>query len=79
MTQEAKFISFGSGSSGNCYYLGYGGEAILIDAGIPVKQIKQGLKDASLDFAKVMAALPGLIAFRPKWLYESREAKKRGR
>ena len=45
MTQEAKFISFGSGSSGNCYYLGYGDEAILIDAGIGIRRVKRYLKE----------------------------------
>lgn len=29
------------------------------------------------DFVKVTSALPGLIAFRPKWLYESPEARQR--
>lgn len=52
---KLQFISLASGSSGNCFYLGTEQCGILIDAGIPVKQIKQGLKDAGLDFAKVMA------------------------
>ena len=33
------FMSLSSGSSGNCYYLGTDEHAILIDAGIPVRQI----------------------------------------
>ena len=29
-----KFISFGSGSSGNCYYLGTATDGLLIDIGV---------------------------------------------
>lgn len=32
-----------SGSTGNCYVLGAGGEKLLIECGIPIKQIKIGL------------------------------------
>lgn len=49
------FMSLSSGSSGNCYYLGTDEHAILIDAGIPVKQIKGYLKDAGVPFEKIMA------------------------
>ena len=49
------FMSLSSGSSGNCYYLGTEEHAILIDAGIPVKQIRGYLKDAGLAFEKIMA------------------------
>lgn len=42
---QIKFISFGSGSSGNCYYLGNGHDAILIDAGIGIRRIKRYLKE----------------------------------
>ena len=47
-------MSLSSGSSGNCYYLGTEEHAILIDAGIPVKQIKSFLKDAGVQFEKIM-------------------------
>ena len=33
-----KFISFGSGSSGNCYYLYTETDALLIDAGVGIKK-----------------------------------------
>ena len=49
------FMSLSSGSSGNCYYLGTDEHAILIDAGIPVKQIKGYLKDVGIPFEKIMA------------------------
>ena len=32
---EIRFMSIGSGSCGNSYYLGVGDYGILIDAGIP--------------------------------------------
>ena len=51
------FISFGSGSSGNCYYLGNDQHAILIDAGIPVRTIQKILRENGLAFGKVMALL----------------------
>ena len=49
------FMSLSSGSSGNCYYLGTDEHAILIDAGIPVKQIKGYLKDVGIPFERIMA------------------------
>ncbi|MBO7588234.1 MAG: MBL fold metallo-hydrolase [Bacteroidaceae bacterium] len=49
------FMSLSSGSSGNCYYLGTEEYGILIDGGIPVKQIKGYLKDAGIPFESVMA------------------------
>ena len=49
------FMSLSSGSSGNCYYLGTDEDAILIDAGIPVKQIKGYLKDVGIPFEKIRA------------------------
>jgi phosphoribosyl 1,2-cyclic phosphodiesterase len=39
-----KFISFASGSSGNCYYLGTDHYGILIDAGIGIRTIRKNLK-----------------------------------
>lgn len=52
-----KFLSLGSGSSGNCYYLGTDQHAILIDAGIPVRAIQKILRENGLSFGKVMAVL----------------------
>lgn len=43
-----RFMSLGSGSSGNCYYLGTDRYAILIDAGIAGRSIKQILKENRL-------------------------------
>lgn len=50
-----QFICLASGSSGNCFYLGTESCAILIDAGIPVRTIRQNLHDAGLSFEKVAA------------------------
>jgi len=33
----------GSGSSGNCWVLNYNGASLLLDAGLPIKTIKQGV------------------------------------
>ncbi|MCR5394586.1 MAG: MBL fold metallo-hydrolase [Bacteroidales bacterium] len=43
-----RFMCLGSGSSGNCYYLGTERYAILLDAGIAGRTIKQILKDNGL-------------------------------
>ncbi len=47
-TGMVKFVSLGSGSSGNCYYLSYGNTQILIDAGISVRALKRHLKDKGI-------------------------------
>ena len=49
------FLSLGSGSSGNCYYLGTDSYSILIDAGIGIRNIKKIFKEHSLDLGKVQA------------------------
>ena len=43
-----KFISLGSGSSGNCYLLQSGETSILLDAGIGTRSLKKHLKDIGL-------------------------------
>ena len=40
-----KFLCLGSGSSGNCYYLKTEKSSILIDAGLPIRNIKKTLRD----------------------------------
>ena len=47
------FLAFGSGSCGNCYYLGNGEEAILIDAGVGIRRLKRNMKEYGLSFANV--------------------------
>lgn len=43
-----RFISFGSGSSGNCYYLYTENNGILIDTGIGIRTLKKYFKDRNL-------------------------------
>jgi phosphoribosyl 1,2-cyclic phosphodiesterase len=45
---KIRFMSLGSGSSGNCYYLGTETYGILIDAGIGIRTIKKTLKEANI-------------------------------
>ena len=48
-----KYCSIGSGSSGNCHYVGYKDTNILVDAGLSGKRITTGLKDIEVDIDKV--------------------------
>ncbi len=50
-----QFISFGSGSCGNCYYLSDGENAILIDAGVGIRRLKRNMRDYGLNFATIKA------------------------
>lgn len=52
-----KFFSIGSGSSGNCYYLGTKDYGILIDAGIGIRRIKKTLFEFGISFDKIMGVL----------------------
>lgn len=51
---KLRFISFASGSSGNCYFVGNASYGILIDAGIGVRTIKKRLKEIGLDFSHIL-------------------------
>lgn len=42
------FISFSSGSNGNCYYLGTRSHGILIDAGISLRKLRSSMTKAGL-------------------------------
>jgi phosphoribosyl 1,2-cyclic phosphodiesterase len=52
-----KFISFGSGSSGNCYYIASETTAILVDAGISIRRIKRYFKDYGIKSPTIKAIL----------------------
>ena len=52
-----KFISLGSGSSGNAYYLSSENTKILIDAGIPIRTLKRIFKDFDIEADKLDAVL----------------------
>ena len=52
--QKLLFISFGSGSSGNCAYIGApGGRGVLIDAGVDSKKVTAALEANGLDIKKI--------------------------
>jgi len=48
-----KFISIGSGSSGNCYYLQTANDAIMIDAGVGIRTMKKHLHDYGIKLDSV--------------------------
>lgn len=48
-----KFISFGSGSCGNCYYLSTATDAILIDAGVGIRTLKKYAYDYGVNMSLV--------------------------
>ena len=52
---KIQFISLGSGSSGNCYYLGTPTYGILIDAGISARQIRKSLKAIEVELEQIHA------------------------
>jgi phosphoribosyl 1,2-cyclic phosphodiesterase len=47
--------SLNSGSNGNCYYIGNGTEAVLIDAGISCRETEKRMRRLSLNILKVKA------------------------
>lgn len=48
-----KYCSIGSGSCGNCHFVGYKDTNILIDAGLSGKRISDGIKDIGEDAEKL--------------------------
>ena len=52
-----KFICFGSGSSGNCYYLNAEGYGIIIDMGIGLRIMKKHFRDFGLNMAQINSIL----------------------
>lgn len=51
--KKAVFMSFGSGSSGNSYYVGTRDEGILIDAGVDFNMMARVMRDNGLSFSNV--------------------------
>lgn len=56
-TKMLKFISFGSGSSGNCYYLFTERDGLIIDSGIGIRALKKGFHDHGLKLTDVKYVL----------------------
>lgn len=52
-----KFISFGSGSSGNCYYLGNEEEGLIIDSGIGIRRLKKLFAEYGVRTSKLLGIL----------------------
>ena len=52
-----KFMSFSSGSCGNCYYLGTEDKGVLIDAGVSLRRLKKTLMENGLDMDSFSAIL----------------------
>ncbi len=48
-----KFISFGSGSSGNCYFLYTETDGLLIDVGVGIRMLKKHFKDFGLTLPQI--------------------------
>ena len=52
-----KFISFGSGSSGNCYMLATPTDALLIDIGVGLRGLKKDCRDYGVSLSSVKHVL----------------------
>ena len=48
-----KFISFGSGSSGNCYYLSTANDGLMIDIGVGLRTLKKHCRDYGIQLGSV--------------------------
>ena len=48
-----KFISFGSGSSGNCYFLSTGTDALLIDIGVGLRGLKKDCREYGVSLSEI--------------------------
>ena len=51
------FVSFGSGSSGNCAYIGTRSQGLLIDAGVAPETVKKLMADNGLDYNSIRGIL----------------------
>lgn len=49
------FQCFGTGSSGNSYYVGHAGGGILVDAGLSMRHIRRSLKAIGVSMASIQA------------------------
>ena len=56
-SQRLKFISLGSGSSGNCAYLGTSNWGILIDGGVDVEKVEESLARHGIEMGHVIGVI----------------------
>lgn len=54
---SVKFLSFRSGSSGNCYYIGNEEKAVLIDMGVGPRVLAKKMNECGLDMGKLSMIL----------------------
>jgi phosphoribosyl 1,2-cyclic phosphodiesterase len=52
-----KFLSFSSGSCGNCYFLYDGEKGLLIDAGVSLRRVRKALMEKGLGFDAIRCLL----------------------
>lgn len=52
-----KFISFGSGSSGNCYYLGTATDGLFVDIGVGLRTLKKYSREYGISLGQVQKIL----------------------
>jgi len=52
-----QFLSFGSGSSGNCYYLATDGDALIVDVGVGLRGLKKHARDYGVSLSDVRHVL----------------------
>ena len=52
-----KFISFGSSSSGNCYFLSTASDALIIDVGVGLRGLRKHCKDYGVQLSSVRRVL----------------------
>ena len=55
--EDTKILCLGSGSSGNCYLIGYGDEYIMVECGLPFKTIVSRLTDQNVELEQVKAVV----------------------
>lgn len=51
---KLRFLSLGSGSSGNCYFFGNAFQGILIDAGISARAVRKNLSEIGIDMTQIL-------------------------
>ena len=54
---QLTFLSLGSGSCGNCYYLATETDAIIIDCGISLRRFKKYAQEYGMKMSKVRGLL----------------------
>lgn len=52
-----KFVCFGSGSSGNSYYISNGNDALIVDAGVGIRSMKKYLLEYGINVNQIKAIL----------------------